>query len=100
MAYQDLGRQKLLGVCEALKDIAFMEGYPRMEGRMMGILMAPGKKKGPAKVVTASRPADSGETKGGAKADAKPAAVASAEPTGGAEVEVKPATEIADSVSS
>lgn len=45
MAYQNLGRQKLLGVCEALKDIATPEGDPRMEGRMMGILLAPGKKK-------------------------------------------------------
>lgn len=45
MAYQNLGRQKLLGVCEALKDIATAETDPRMEGRMMGILLAPGKKK-------------------------------------------------------
>ena len=45
MAYQNLGRQKLLGVCEALKDIATAEGDPRMEGRMMGIVLAPGKKK-------------------------------------------------------
>jgi translation initiation factor IF-3 len=45
MAYQNLGRQKLLGVCEALKDIATPEGDPRMEGRMMGIVLAPGKKK-------------------------------------------------------
>lgn len=45
MAYQNLGRQKLLGVCDALKDIATAEGDPRMEGRMMGIVLAPGKKK-------------------------------------------------------
>jgi translation initiation factor IF-3 len=45
MAYQNLGRQKLLGVCDALKDIATAEGEPRMEGRMMGIVLAPGKKK-------------------------------------------------------
>ncbi len=50
MAYQDLGREKLLGVCEALKDVASAEGTPRMEGRMMGILLAPGKKKGAPKL--------------------------------------------------
>lgn len=100
MAYQDLGRQKLLGVCEALKDIAFMEGYPRMEGRMMGILLAPGKKKGIPKAAPAARPADSAETKDGAKAGAEPAAVAGAEPTEGAKAEAKPATEAAGTVSS
>ena len=46
MAYQHLGREKLLGVCDALKDIALAEGTPRMEGRMMGILLAPSRKRG------------------------------------------------------
>ena len=45
MAYQDLGREKLLGVCEALKDVATVEGNPRMEGRMMGVVLAPTVKK-------------------------------------------------------
>jgi translation initiation factor IF-3 len=45
MAYQDLGRKKLLEVCEALGDAGTAEGVPRMEGRMMGILLAPTKKK-------------------------------------------------------
>lgn len=45
MAYQDLGRQKLLSVCEALKDAATVEGNPRMEGRLMGVVLAPGVKK-------------------------------------------------------
>lgn len=45
MAYQDLGRKKLLEVCEALGDAGSPEGVPRMEGRMMGILLAPAKKK-------------------------------------------------------
>lgn len=45
MAYQDLGRQKLLGVCEALKDAATVEGNPRMEGRMMSVILMPSKKK-------------------------------------------------------
>ena len=45
MAYQDLGRQKLMRVCEALQDIATVEGNPRMEGRLMGVVLAPGAKK-------------------------------------------------------
>jgi len=49
MAYQDLGRQKLMSVCEALKDAATVEGNPRMEGRLMGVILAPSTKKKPAK---------------------------------------------------
>lgn len=45
MAYQDLGREKLMKVCEALADAATVEGNPRMEGRMMGVILAPGAKK-------------------------------------------------------
>jgi translation initiation factor IF-3 len=45
MAYQDLGRQKLMRVCEALQDVATVEGTPRMEGRLMGVVLAPGVKK-------------------------------------------------------
>jgi len=47
MAYQDLGRQKLMKVCEALADAATVEGNPRMEGRLMGVVLAPGAKKKP-----------------------------------------------------
>jgi len=49
MAYQNLGREKLMRVCEALKDAATVEGTPRMEGRLMGVVLAPGaaKKKAP-----------------------------------------------------
>jgi translation initiation factor IF-3 len=50
MAYQNLGREKLMKVCEALSDAATVEGNPRMEGRLMGVLLAPGvKKKSPTK---------------------------------------------------
>lgn len=49
MAYQELGRQKLMSVCEALKDTATVEGTPRMEGRLMGVILAPGAKKKPVK---------------------------------------------------
>ena len=49
MAYQGLGREKLMKVCDALADTATVEGNPRMEGRLMGVLLAPGvKKKVPA----------------------------------------------------
>lgn len=51
MAYQNLGREKLMRVCEALKDTATVEGNPRMEGRLMGVILAPGAKKKPAKAV-------------------------------------------------
>ncbi len=60
MAYQDLGREKLLGVCEALKDVATPEGFPRMEGRMMGILLAPNKKKAAAKPKPVAAPGEVG----------------------------------------
>lgn len=66
MAYQDLGRQKLMRVCEALSDAATVEGNPRMEGRLMGVVLAPGAKKKPVK--PASR-----------KEDAKPASPKAAE---------------------
>jgi translation initiation factor IF-3 len=48
LTYTELGRQKLLSVCDALKDVAASEGDPRMEGRMMGVVLAPTKKKKPA----------------------------------------------------
>jgi len=60
MAYQSLGREKLLGVCEALKDVATAEGFPRMEGRMMGILLAPNKKKAAAKPKPVAAPSEVG----------------------------------------
>ena len=57
MAYQNLGREKLMKVCEALKDAATVEGNPRMEGRLMGVVLAPGvKKKAAAKVVRKEAP--------------------------------------------
>jgi translation initiation factor IF-3 len=61
LAYTNLGREKLLGVCEALKDVAVAEGTPRMEGRMMGIVLAPLRKKGPK---AAQRPGGEGAAAG------------------------------------
>jgi translation initiation factor IF-3 len=81
MAYQHLGREKLLGVCDALKDVAIAEGTPRMEGRMMGILLAPGKKrstkppvKGAAKSTAAKSVAPEDQPEKAEKAEANPAA--------------------------
>ena len=72
MAYQNLGREKLMGVCDALKDVAVAESTPRMEGRMMGILLAPSKKRAAAKPI---------KEPGAKPAAAKPAAeVAELEP--------------------
>lgn len=57
LAYQDLGREKLIGVCKSLEDIATIEGTPRMEGKMMGVILAPGRKKS-----AASKPRTARET--------------------------------------
>jgi translation initiation factor IF-3 len=66
MAYQNLGREKLMRVCEALKDAAIVEGTPRMEGRLMGVVMAPSAKKKAAKPArkepTAKKAAPANET--------------------------------------
>jgi len=57
MAYQNLGREKLMKVCDALADTATVEGNPRMEGRLMGVLLAPGvKKKVPTKPAPRKEP--------------------------------------------
>lgn len=73
MAYQDLGRQKLLAVCESLKDVAFIETTPKMEGRMMGVILAPGVKKKPTRPVIKDAAKDSSKD-GDAAKDAKEAA--------------------------
>lgn len=59
MAYQELGREKLLKVCEALSDIGAPEGTPKMEGRMLSIVLAPVSKK---KSKTGQQPAPGGES--------------------------------------
>lgn len=56
MAYQNLGREKLMRVCEALQDVATVEGNPRMEGRLMGVVLAPGVKKKAVKPVRKEPP--------------------------------------------
>jgi translation initiation factor IF-3 len=61
MAYQDLGREKLMAVCEALKEVASIEGSPKMEGRIMGVTLAPGKKKAAVRAA----PRETKETVGG-----------------------------------
>jgi hypothetical protein len=44
-------------VCEALQDVASVEGNPRMEGRLMGVVLAPGAKKKPAAKPARKEPA-------------------------------------------
>lgn len=62
MQYQDLGREKLVKVCEALSDIATVDGTPRMEGRMMSVVLAPAvKKKAKSSTGAASPDAQSSE---------------------------------------
>lgn len=75
MAYQNLGREKLLKVCEALKDVATVEGNPRMEGRLMGVVLAPGVKK------KAVKPAPKKQEQPGAKEQPAAKEAAPAEPS-------------------
>ena len=58
MEYQQLGRQKLLSVCEALKEVGQLEGNPKMEGRLMAVIIAPvAKKKPTGPTAPAAKPA-------------------------------------------
>lgn len=72
MAYQDLGRKKLMEVCDALEEYGIREGVPRMEGRMMGILLAPSKKKVRPKV--SEDAADASPEGSAGESESKPAA--------------------------
>jgi len=74
MAYQHLGREKLMGVCDALKDVALAEGEPRMEGRMMGIVLAPSRKKPAVKPPAAPKEAAAAKPAAESKAQAGPQA--------------------------
>jgi len=82
MAYQDLGRKKMLRVCEALTDVATVEGHPRMEGRLMGLILAPqAKKKASSAPKVSAKPAakpavkSEAATDGAAPSNAVPAPV-------------------------
>ncbi len=55
MAYQHLGREKLMTVCQALDDVAEIEGTPKMEGRRMEVRLVP--RKEPLKPETAEQDA-------------------------------------------
>ncbi len=81
MAYQDLGRQKLMKVCTALSDIATVEGNPRMEGRLMGVVIAPGAQKKKPTLPPPSAPRPAAAAAAAQSATAAPAAAASAAPT-------------------
>lgn len=45
MAHQDLGRQQLERIIEDTAEISNVEQHPKMEGRQMGMLLGPTKKK-------------------------------------------------------
>lgn len=45
MAHQDIGRQQLERVIQDTSEIANVEQPPKMEGRQMGMLLGPTKKK-------------------------------------------------------
>ena len=45
MAHQDLGRQQLERIIEDTADISNVEQHPKMEGRQMGMLLGPTRKK-------------------------------------------------------
>lgn len=45
MAHQDIGRQQLERIIEDTSEIANVEQPPKMEGRQMGMLLGPNKKK-------------------------------------------------------
>lgn len=45
MAHQDIGRKQLERIIEDTADIANVEQFPKMEGRQMGMLLGPTRKK-------------------------------------------------------
>jgi translation initiation factor IF-3 len=86
MEYQQLGRQKLLAVTEALKDVGQLEGNPKMEGRLMAIIIAPSLKKKPvpapaAKPAPKEAPLAAKETPPAAKEEPPKAAAGVSEST-------------------
>ena len=45
MAHVDIGKKVLAAIIEEFSDIAICDQMPRLEGRRMGILLRPSKKK-------------------------------------------------------
>jgi translation initiation factor IF-3 len=45
MAHQDIGRQQLERIIEDTAELANVEQHPKMEGRQMGMLLGPTRKK-------------------------------------------------------
>ena len=79
MAYQDLGRQVLMKVAEAVEDLAKVERQPRLEGRRMNLMLS--RKPGAPK--KASKEQAAAPTEGGAPSE--PAPAGSAAPTAAAD---------------
>lgn len=80
MEYQQLGRQKLMAVNKALEDVGQLEGNPKMEGRLMAIIVAPTVKKKPV-TAAAAKPAASKEEPSKEEPAKEPAVAAASEPS-------------------
>lgn len=46
MAHRDIGAKRCMEVYESVQDVGVIEQHPRMDGRLMVMILAPGKKKG------------------------------------------------------
>ncbi len=49
MAHQELGMEMLKRIENDLRDVAVVEAFPRLEGRQMVMILAPGKRAAPVK---------------------------------------------------
>ncbi len=77
MAHQEIGMAVLNRIRDELADFIVVESMPKLEGRQMIMMIAPGKKK---VAVAAAKPEAKAEPKPKAEQAAPPAAQASAEP--------------------
>ena len=63
ITHQDIGMRLLERIRDELADVAIVENMPKLEGRQMIMMIAPGKKKpAPAKPATEAAPAPAGVT--------------------------------------
>ncbi len=90
MSRPHLGQELLNSIAERVSDMATVEGFPRLEGRMMNMLLAPKpaaraaaqKKEKPAEQAPAQKPAEAAPAAAAAppQTPAQPAPPAAAEP--------------------
>lgn len=79
MAHQSLGREKLLRIAGNLGEISWIENEPRTEGRVMNLVLAPGRRKAAEKAPPAPSAKPAGASAGTA-ASPRPSAPAAAKP--------------------